>query len=167
MIPPSRPTNSDSSRNWAPILERLWPTARRMPISDDRWITEMDITLAMPIPPTVSASKPAKSATCCRVLLAWAAAWSTSLGIWVETWSEPPRLMAVGMALAVAWVVPGCGADVELVGFTVGAEDVLGGPLGHEDGVVELGVQRDAGPSTPTTAKLVLLSWMVRASPGR
>ena len=33
--------------------------------------------------------------------------------------SGPPRLMAVGMALAVAWVVPLTGADVELVGLAV------------------------------------------------
>ena len=100
------PTNSDSSRNCAPILERLWPTARRIPISDDRWMTEIDMTLAMPSPPTASASRPANSAICCRVLSAWAAAWSTSLGTFVDVWSGPPRLMAVGMASAVSWVVP-------------------------------------------------------------
>ena len=66
----------------------------------------IDITLAIPIPPTVSASSPANRATSCSVRLACAAACSTLLGIWVDTWSGPPRLMAVGMAFAVAWVVP-------------------------------------------------------------
>src|SRR5690242_7311793 len=84
-IPPRIPTNSDSSRNCSPIFERLWPTARRMPISDDRWITEIDITFAMPSPPTASASNPANNAVCCSVLSACDAAFSTSLGTLVDT----------------------------------------------------------------------------------
>ncbi len=101
------PTKSDSSRNWLPMMVRLWPTARRMPISAERWITEIDMTLAMPTPPTIRASRPANRATSWRVLFAWAWASRASLGTWVDTWTEPPRLMAVGMALAVSWVVPG------------------------------------------------------------
>ena len=88
------------------------------------------MTLAIPIPPTVRPSSPASSATSCSVLLACAVACSTSLGTCVDTWSGPPRLMAVGMALAVAWVVPGHGPDVELVGLAVGAEDSARPPIG-------------------------------------
>ena len=99
------------------------------------------MTLAMPKPPTVRASRPAKRATSWSVRFAWAAAWRTLLGTWVDTWSEPPRLIAVGMALAVACVVPGSGAHVELVGLTVRVKDVLGRPLSDEHGVVEIRVE--------------------------
>ena len=137
------PTNSDSSRNCDPIFDRLWPTARRMPISDDRWITEIDITFAMPRPPTASASRPANSAVCCSVLSACADACSTSLGTFVDTWSGPPRLIAVGIASAVSCVVPGLRAHVQLVRLPVGVEVVLRGPLRDEHRVVEVGIERD------------------------
>ena len=100
------PTKSDSRRNCDAIFERLWPTARRMPISDDRWMTEIDMTLAMPSPPTASARRPANNAVCCSVLSACDDACSTSLGTLVDTWSGPPRLIAVGIASAVCCVCP-------------------------------------------------------------
>ena len=77
-----------------------------MPISDERWITEIDITFAMPRPPTASASKPANNAVCCRVLSAWALAFNASLGTSIDTSSVPPSEIAVGMSVAVCGVVP-------------------------------------------------------------
>ena len=77
-----------------------------MPISDERWITEIDMTFAIPSPPTARARMPANSAVCCSVLSACADAWSASLGIFVVTDSVPPRLIAVGSASDVACVSP-------------------------------------------------------------
>ena len=126
------------------MSERVLPSARRMPISDDRWITEIDITLAMPSPPTARARIPANSAVCCSVLSACADASSASLGIFVRHRSVPPRLIAVGIASFVSWVVPGSARTYIFVGAPSVREVVLRGPLGDERGVVEVGIERDA-----------------------
>ena len=72
----------------------------------------------------------------------------------------------MGMALAVAWVVP----------FLARTYSWLGSPLVPKTCLAAHWVTKAAlsrsgssgtGPSTPTTPKLVLLSRMVRISPGR
>src|SRR6266542_5796143 len=56
--PPVADSSSDSPRNCATTWRRAAPSARRRPISDRRSRTEITMTLAMPTPPTSSATAP-------------------------------------------------------------------------------------------------------------
>ena len=105
------------------------------------------------MPPTASARIPAKTAVCCSVSSACAEAASASLGIFVETESEPPRLIAVGMASEVACVLPSWARTYSLVGLALGGEVVLGRPLRDEHRVVEARVERD-GVEHPDDAEV-------------
>ena len=71
------PTRRGTARRCGP---RARPSARRRPISERRSSTEMTITLAMPTPPTSSATAPRPRNTAVSVLWASARACSASEG---------------------------------------------------------------------------------------
>ena len=81
--PPSVLSRTDSVRNWVEMCRRVAPSARRSPISERRSSTEITITLAMPTPPTSSATAPRPSSS--EVNAPFAAAFASSASEGRET----------------------------------------------------------------------------------
>ena len=63
MMPPMPQSMAASMRNWATMLPRWAPMARRMPISRVRSVTVTSMMFMMPMPPTSSemAAMPART----------------------------------------------------------------------------------------------------------
>ena len=89
-----------------------------IPISPDRWITDIDITFAIPTPPTRSADLPLRKeyfAVWYLQLLELQAGQKDA----TTTPSDPPRLMATGKASEVESTVPSNARAYRVVGFVL------------------------------------------------
>ena len=92
ITPPTVASTTASVRNWKRMSRPRPPTAMRMPISRVRSVTETSITLAMPMPPTISeiAATASSSVAMVSVLCFAASCISARLRIWKSgsAWSE-------------------------------------------------------------------------------